>query len=138
MTMKLYKSLFLFIMSMTVCFITSSCLNDTYTHNEFIIKVDSIHFPDTVKSNTPFDIEFFGTIGWDGCYSFSRFYQIINNNDIIVEAWGNYDNKDRKCPAVMVYFDGQKLNATIPVGGIHYIKVTQPDNSSLVRQITVN
>jgi hypothetical protein len=136
--MKICKSLFLFIMIITICFIISSCLSDSYTHEEFLIKVDSIHLADTTTSNTPFDIEFFGTIGWDGCYSFSGFNQTFNNNDIIIEALGSYDNKDRKCPSVMVSLDGHKLNATIPHPGIYNIKVAQPDNSSLVKQITVN
>jgi hypothetical protein len=136
--MKIFKSIFLSIMVITICFIINSCLGESYIHEEFLIKVDSIHVTDTAASNVPFDIEFFGTIGLDGCYYFTRYYQTSNNNDIIIEAWGSYDNKDRKCPAVKVTLDGHTYNTTIPHPGIYNIKVTQPDYSYLVKQITVN
>jgi hypothetical protein len=55
------------------------------------------------SKNTPFDIEFFGTIGTDGCHSFGEFYQTFTNNDIMIETCGNYDYKVRICPTVMVY-----------------------------------
>jgi hypothetical protein len=123
---------------MTISLILLSCHNDLNTFDDFLIKVDSIHVPITITSNTPFDIEFFGTIGWNGCLSFKTFNQIYKNNDITIEAWGTYDNKAGICPTVMVYLDGRKLNITIPLPGIYKISIKEPDYTSLVRQITVN
>lgn len=48
-----------------------------------------------------------------------------------------YNNKDRECPDVMVYLDGRKFNTTITGHGIYNIKITQPDYSSLEKQIFV-
>ena len=38
----------------------------------FVIKVDSIHVADTINLDETLRIEFFGTIGDNGCYSFSH------------------------------------------------------------------
>jgi hypothetical protein len=105
--------------------------------SDFLIKVDSINVPKSVNSETPFDIEFFGTIGFDGCTEFKTFNQIYDNNDITIEAWGTYNNQT-KCPTVMVSLDGQKLNLTIYSRGVYTILIREPDSFSIVRQITVN
>jgi hypothetical protein len=112
-------------------------MNDSYTHQEFLVAVDSIHAPDTVNSNIPFEIEFFGTIGWDGCYFFSKFNQVMSGEDLQIEAWAIYDNHDRVCSSTEVSLDGQKMTATIPTPGTYRIKVSQPYYTHLIKQIIV-
>ncbi|TAL67414.1 MAG: hypothetical protein EPN88_07580 [Bacteroidetes bacterium] len=136
--MKKFKSVFVFLMVITVCFFLRSCFSEPYSYEDFLIKVDSIHIPDTISLNIPFDIEFFGIIGFDGCHSFKTFNKSVKNNDIMIEAWGSYENKNGICPAVMVYLEGQKLNMTFHTPGNYNINIIQPGNTSLVRQITVN
>ena len=136
--MKKIKSVFLFMLVITICLFLRSCLSEPYTYGDFLIKVDSIHIPDTITLNIPFDIKFFGIIGFDGCHSFKTFNQTVKNNDIMIETWGSYENKNGLCPAVMVYLDGQKLNMTFHTPGIYNIKIIEPDNTSFMRQITVN
>ena len=136
--MKKIKSVFLFVLVITICFLLRSCLNESYTYEDFLIKVDSIHLPNSITLNIPFDIEFFGTVGFDGCYSFKTFNQTVKNNDIMIETWGTYEIKNGICPAVLVYLDGQKLNMTFHTSGIYNLIIIQPDNTSFVRQITVN
>jgi hypothetical protein len=133
------KQLLIHLLSVSLfCFIIYSCHNDLYTPESFIIKVDSIHVPGVITSNNPFDIEFFGIIGTDGCHSFSHYIHSLNNTCLIIEALGNYDYRAGLCPAVMVYLDGHKLNVTIPLPGTYTIKIREPDYSTLTRQITVN
>lgn len=115
-----------------------SCHNDKDTSNDFMITVDSIKVPDTISSATPFDIEFFGTIGFDGCFSFKTFNLINKENDIIIETWGTYNTKNGICPTEMVSLDGQKLRLTIPLPGKYRIVINEPASYSLVKQITVN
>jgi hypothetical protein len=133
-TVKSYIRLLSLITFSIICL---SCHNDLSSSSDFLIKVDSINVPKSVNSETPFDIEFFGTIGFDGCTEFKTFNQIYDNNDITIEAWGTYNNQT-KCPTVMVSLDGQKLNLTIYSRGVYTILIREPDSFSIVRQITVN
>jgi hypothetical protein len=135
--MKIIRSVTLFGAIILLSFFAGSCMNNSYTHQEFLVAVDSIHAPDTVNANIPFEIEFFGTIGWDGCYFFSKFNQVMSNNDLTIEAWGIYDNHDRICSSTEVSLDGEKMTATIPTAGTYRIKVSQPYNLSLIKQIIV-
>lgn len=123
---------------MTVLLFHGSCTDKLTSQNDFLITVDSIHVPVTITSNTPFDIEFFGMVGVDGCYSFKVFNQIIKDNDITIETWGTYDSKAKVCPEVLVTLYGKKINMTIPYPGIYYIKITEPYGYPLVKQIIVN
>jgi hypothetical protein len=107
-------------------------------YRSFLIKVDSIHVPDTLIANSPFDIEFFGTIGVNGCYSFSDFNIQQDNADLLIEVWGQVDLRQTVCPTVMVYLSGQKITCTFPDPGDYNIKIKQPDNTFLVKQITIN
>jgi len=136
--MKTFKSVLLFMMIITLCFFLNSCLKEQSIYSDFLIKVDSIHVRDTLASAVPFDIEFFGTVGLDGCHIFKVFNQTIKANEITIGAWGTYENKNGTCPTVIVYLDGQKLNMTIPLTGIYNITILEPDNSYLVRRIVVN
>ena len=136
--MKTIQSFFKVLIIMTLYSVLISCHSDPYSLDTFLIKVDSIHVPMVITSNTSFDIDFFGTIGGDGCYSFGEFLQTFINNDIMIEARGNYDSKAKVCPTVMVYLTGHKMNLTIPASGIYYLRIKLPDNKYLVKQITVN
>ncbi len=135
--MKIIKPFFKFLPLITlVCFLLS-CHGGPYKVESFLIKVDSIHVPIALISNTPFDIDFFGTIGTDGCHSFVGFNHTLNNQEIMIEAMGSYDYQADLCPTVMVYLNGHKLNMTVPIPGIYIIKIKQPDNTSLLKEITV-
>ena len=127
-----------FLLVAAICLIFLSCRSQLSDSSDFLIKVDSIISPASVSADTAFDIEFFGTVGYDECTVFKTFRKINNNNDIIVEAWGTYDNKDGKCPPAMISLNGQKLNLSISLPGIYRILVNEPGEYKLVRQIIVN
>lgn len=127
-------SLLLLVISLNIV----SCKKDLSTSSDFLIAVDSIQVPGVVNSAKPFNVEFFGTISFNGCVSFKTFNTVINKNEIIIEAWATYDKNDRTCPDVMVYLNGQKLNLTIPFPGSYYIIIKGPGGAVLSRQITVN
>lgn len=136
--MKATISFLCFLSILTCCLIPSSCLTDSATQSDFQIKVDSIHSPDSVASNTQFDIEFFGTIGFDGCLSFKSFKKTYQNNDIIIEAWAGWDDSAGECPTVLVSLDGKKLNMTISLPGIYRLIIKEPGSTSLIKLITVH
>jgi len=136
--MKKIKSLISLLVIITSCYLLISCHTESHTSYSFLIKVDSIHVPQNITSKTPFEIDFFGFIGPDGCYSFKKFYQTMtSNNDIEVEAWGLYQTDSNVCLTVMVYLNGH-LNMTISAPGIYNLKIKQPDNNYLEKQLTVN
>ena len=136
--MKTFKTPFLFSIIITICLIVTSCLSDSYTHTEYLVLVDSIHAPAIVTANVPFDIEFFGTIGTNGCCNFNGFNQNISDTDVSIRVSAVYDDKAKSCPTVMVYLDGRKFNTSIPNRGTYIIKIIQPNSSTLDKQITVN
>jgi hypothetical protein len=114
-----------------------SCLRNPSTGNDFLIKVDSFNIPATISSGTPFDIEFFGTIGFDQCTKFKTFNQIYKNSNITIELWGTYDNNEGACVPDLIYMNGQKLNLTIPLPGEYTIKIIEPNDYILIKQIIV-
>jgi hypothetical protein len=115
----------------------SACQNKPETTTDFLIKVDSIHCPDTVMANAKFDIVFYGTVGFNGCTSFKTFNQKFDDKNITIETWGTYENFNGTCPDVLVSLDGQKLSMTLPFAGTYKIKIKEPDNYLLYKFIKV-
>jgi hypothetical protein len=120
-----------------ICLSFLSCHNNLDTSSDFIIRVDSVKIPNAVSSTTPFDIVFFGTIGFNCCYSFKTFNRVVKDNDIKIEAWGTLDYKEGKCPEGLVSLNGQILKLTIPLTGTYRIVIKEPEDYTLVKQITV-
>ena len=114
-----------------------SCnLNQNSSSNDFLIRVDSIHAPDTVVSNTPFNVVFFGTIGFNECASFKTFNRTDENTfNIGIEAWGTYNSTSAVCPPAMVTLNGQKLSLTLPLPGVYRISILNTGAVTLVKQI---
>ncbi len=126
------------LLSMSLIFISVySCLKGPFTSSDFMIQVDSIHVADTVRSNTPFSVDFFGTIGFDGCFNFKTFKKNIQDSIISVEAWGSYEKMDGQCPTELVTLQGRKLSMSIPIPGNYILIVKEPDYSVLVKRIKV-
>jgi hypothetical protein len=121
-----------------VFFSLGSCLPGPPPLENFLIQVDSIHVPEKITANTPFYIEFYGVVGYDGCHSFDNFNLTYKNNDISVQTWGKYDNKAETCPDVIVFLNGQKLNITIPFPGVYRLLIVEPYGYDLVKQIIVD
>jgi hypothetical protein len=115
-----------------------SCHDDSASSDDFMIKVDSFKVADAVTSATPFDVTFYGTIGRNGCYSFKTFNRVASGNEISIEAWGTFDYSTQSCPEELVLLNGIKLSLTIPFPGTYRIKIKEPEDYSLVKQITVN
>lgn len=136
--MKIFKFLFKLLLLLIGLFITFSCDHSTNRFEAFLIKVDSISIPQAISSGTPFNIGFFGTIGGDGCHTFKEFKQTSESNNIILEAWGNLDVQSTACTTVMMFLGGRSMPLTIQTPGVYNLKVKQPDNTFLIRQITVN
>jgi hypothetical protein len=136
--MKTFKLTVSFSVLFLASLLIRSCHSGPVELSPFLIKVDSIKIPSSVTAKVPFDIEFYGTIGTNGCYNFLEFYQTESNNEITIEAWGTFNSESNACPDVMVYLDGRKKTVTIPTSGSYVIRVKQPRSQDIQEHITVN
>ena len=136
--MKAKIPVIVLIILLTLCIGLLSCNTDKNETNDFLIKVDSIHVPETIVSANPFEIVFYGVIGFNGCYSFKSFNTVNNGSTIIVEAWGTSDFSNLLCPDALVTLDGYTLKLTIPTPGIYKVIIHEPGNFSLITQLKVN
>jgi hypothetical protein len=135
------RKIFVLILFITFCQFFKSCESGSYrglyeTEWESVwAKVDSIHIPSEIKSTIPFAMEFFGTIGNNGCCRDCGY--IVgspNNNDFILKIYGNYKLQDKNCSGMM----DCSIKMAFPSPGIYTLKIKQPDSTFLVKQITVN
>jgi hypothetical protein len=133
-TNKLYTRLFFLLI---ICLTLSYCHLDTNSNEEFLIKVDSIHIPDIIKSEKPFNLVLYGTIGYNECYSLFTINQQYDGNDIYIETWGTFIYQEGKCPEGLVTINGHEYQMMISPPGNYRILMVEPDNSVLIKQITV-
>lgn len=98
--------------------------------------VDSISLPDTINVGEYLTIEFFGTIGPDGCFSFSHFKTVFSQSKIAIEVWGK-NSGESACSDVMVYLDGTTLQIEKMETGTYDVEILQPDGSVLNKLVVV-
>jgi len=116
----------------------TSCVKfgDEEQETYFLVKVDSINLADTITTSDTLFISFYGTIGTNGCYSFSHFYPETNVDTIDVEVWGKLAPGD-DCTSVMVYLEGEQLNIINFDEGTYFVHIKQPDGSLLTDSLAV-
>uniref|UniRef100_UPI00321626AD hypothetical protein n=1 Tax=uncultured Draconibacterium sp. TaxID=1573823 RepID=UPI00321626AD len=136
--MKTINTLTICLSSLILLSVLTSCEDkDEPNYESFLIQVDSIQVSDNITINESFDIRLYGTIGTNGCYQFSQFETEKQGNNIVIKAWGKFDKNSNICPTVMVYLDNEKLSYQFDEKGTYTIKVIQPDNDFLEKQISV-
>lgn len=105
---------------------------DTY----FLVEVDSISLADTITTADTLFISFYGTVGNNGCYSFSHFYPQTIADTINVEVWGKLAPGEN-CTSVMVYLEGEQLKIINFDEGTYFVHVKQPGGGLLTDSLTV-
>jgi hypothetical protein len=105
---------------------------DTY----FLVEIDSISLADTITTSDTLSISFYGTVGNNGCYSFSHFYPQTNEDTINIEVWGKLAPGEN-CTSVMVYLEGEQLNILNFDEGTYFVHVKQPGGGLLTDSLTV-
>jgi hypothetical protein len=102
---------------------------------EYLIQVDSVQLADTVKLKETFDITFYGVIGENGCYKFSRF--ILEQNDSLckIQVVGTHPTgSDLVCPEVLPLLDGKKLTLNSRRLGALEIEIVNPGVNHILRK----
>lgn len=128
---RVYTAILFLILS----FSFSNC-KKKFTETQFVIKVDNILLADTVEVGTALRIEFFGTIGTNGCYSFSHDETDIDQTTVSIKLWGK-NSGEGACPAVVVKLDGIYMDVNFNSSGTYTIQIVQPDNSKLTELVVV-
>jgi len=134
--MKIIRNFLVFGFLMGFIGYFSSCHKEE-DYNYFLIQTDSISIPETILASQPFEVEFFGYIGPNGCYRFSEFTREKHENVIQIEAWGRLSLKSTVCSDVMVFLNGEKLELLIEDAGSYKLSIKQPGGTFLERQVRV-
>lgn len=129
------KNLMLFSVLSLILF---SCVNEP--EEDFVyykIKIDRIEAPDTLSVSDSLKINFYGTVGTDGCHSFDDFETEQNDRRIEITAWGKIPTDANVCPDVMVYLDGEEFKTKLNEPGKYQIIISQPDSSKMSKYVVV-
>lgn len=121
---------FITIFSIIVVISTSCKKDDPITQEYYVIKVDSIIYPDTITAGDTLRIKFYGLVGENSCYQFAQWNNEFGVDLIQLTTMGVH-YLDRTCADVITYLDGAEYGLRdIPVGS-YTIKIVQPDNSTM-------
>lgn len=125
---RLYFLLSSVIMGVFLTLLMASCVSKkAQQHEEYLIQVDSIQVADSVKLTEAFEITFYGMIGENGCYKFSRF--ILEQNDSLckIQVVGTHPTgSDLVCPEVLPLLDGKRLTLNSSRLGALEIEIINP------------
>ncbi len=127
---RIFNVLLLLLLSLSLF----NCNKDTET--QFVIQVDSIRVADTVVVDANLRIDFFGTIGPNGCYSFSHDETDFVQTTISIKLWGK-NSGESDCPDVVVKLDGLYMDVNFNSSGTYTIQIVQPDNTKLLKTVIV-
>ena len=112
-----------------------SCRKKPAAGEEYLIKTDSIVVPDTVRLNQSFQLAFYGTIGENGCYRFSRFHIEKNQNKIQIQVIGEVKTGENlNCPQNLPDLNGQALLLQADSLGLLKLEVLNPGLNQLIRK----
>jgi len=113
--------------SALLVFFWSGCKLDSPSdvhYTEYVLEIDSIIHPDTIRLGNSLPIKFYGTIGHDGCHSFSRFDGHFEGKTILITAYGRQSD-ETVCPSVEQYLQGLTLAVNQLDTGRYIIHVQQ-------------
>jgi len=101
------------------------CKKDDDTR-EYIIKVDSITHADTIAAADGFEVHFYGKIGDNDCFEFSRFLNGYGLSEINVTVYGLETLRD-DCQGGPVMLNGKGAIYFDMTPGDWTIRVLQPE-----------
>lgn len=102
----------------------------------FAVHVDSIAHAPSVLLDDTIAIKMYGTIGTNGCYSFSYFDDTLEPLRLDLTVVGER-SASTVCAEVMVYLDGKEYRCVARQKGWFTINIRQPDESNLRDSVLV-
>jgi hypothetical protein len=112
---------------------TTGCKKDDGPDPDFLIKIDSMVFQDTIRLDDTLSVKFYGYIGPNSCYSFNHFEQLPRDNGDLpnsmkFKVWGKHEDNGN-CYDALMYLDGAEISITGFLKGNFNIFVVQPDGT---------
>ena len=124
--MQFTKTISGFILTALLVLLAGSCSLKSTHIEPYMISIDSVAAPDTVRVKTLFNINLYGYVGPNKCYADEKSYSYINEkNEFIIEAWGKYSYVGKVCEDGVVLMDAT-VETSCPTAGTYVIKGTQP------------
>lgn len=99
--------------------------DDTPDTSEYIIKVDSIVHLDTINALDLFEVNFYGKVGDNDCFEFTKFSPAFGADFINITLYGTETIKN-DCAGGPVYLDGQGASFSDLTAGMWTLNVFQP------------
>ena len=111
----------------SVIYLSSGCKKDSNTDvREFIMTVDSVQHADTIALGEVFELKFFGVIGPNDCYEFSKFEPAFGDDNMEFTLYAKETKRD-DCGGAGQYLNGGSVGITDVTAGEWSIKVNQPE-----------
>lgn len=123
---------FITIFSIVAVVATSCKKDDTVNFETYVIKVDSIIYPDTITFGDTLKIKFYGLVGENSCYQFNQWKTSVDQTSNVVQITTmGVHYLDQNCFDGITYLNGAQYNISgFPVGSFT-IKILQPDNTTM-------
>lgn len=98
---------------------------DYPNYTEFVMQIDSIQYSSSVLLGRNLNIKFYGTIGPNGCYTFSRFDPSLQGRNINITVYGKHSDATT-CDTATSYLEAATLTVAQLDTGRYIIHVSQP------------
>ncbi len=103
-------------------------------NEEFLIKVDSIHYPDQLNVGQTLDIQFFGMVGHNGCSNFKRFVVSKNDSVYTIQVVGERKmGKNLICTEAIQFLNDKKISLLQDTAGVFKIEIINPGLNQVIR-----
>lgn len=103
---------------------------------EYIIKVDSLTVPASVKATDAMAVKVFGALP-DGCHHYSRTESLVTASRVEVTVFGTVQTGSVACTQIYGII-AQTINAPPPHTNPVTVVIHQPDGSQTTRTVAVN
>jgi hypothetical protein len=133
------KSSKLILGSLILLVLCASCFKENANRTEeYIIKVDSIQVTDTVKVGDKIAIGFFGTIGTDGCSSFSRFILNSKSRTHTITVIGKRKiGNNLVCTQILPLLDGMSMKINADSMGTYKLEIVNPGINNVITRTVI-
>ena len=100
------------------------------TEEQFLIRIDSIAHPASIRYDDSLTILLYGTIGADSCTVFSHIDETKKPLDVELTVWGKH-YLDSTCATRMIALNGRQYKTLTNMTGWFKIHIRQPDGTML-------
>ena len=125
MIKKTHILILIFVLGILLIF----CSKEDKDEEFFKIRVDNVEYPESIARGDTITFRLFGTIGTNGCYSFSHFEESKGELFVELTVWGKR-TQAYVCTEVMVYLN-KEYSVLADKRGTFILRINQPDGKVL-------